>query len=212
MIEFPQTAAVGKKIALAELKRKGLPARICIRVKSFVWAYKLSPATYHLAATDAVREVEVMDLSVREECQGARGLGEVLSAIDLVILSPMIFRVFDENGTFRELAMNLKTSGGALQGDSPVFRLVRYDQDLQQPSGVTTLESFLVHIAASMAGMNVRPGERLTDFRVRHYRLAALYDECLKLEKQLKKVTNIGERFELHKRFQQVEREVAVCR
>lgn len=212
MIEFPQSAALKSRISLAALKQWGIPPRICSRVKTLVWAYKLSPATFNLAATDAVKEVEVMDLTIRDTCKDVRGLAEVVSALDQRVPSPILFRVFDEGGAFRELAFNLKTSGGALQGDSPVFRLVHYDQDLQLPSGVTTLEVFLVHLAASMAGMKVRFGERLLDFRVRHYRLAALYDECLKLEKQLKKVTNIGERFELHKRFQQVEREVAVCR
>ena len=59
MIEFPQSAAYGKKIPFVQLKKQGLPARYSEWMKSLVWAYKLSPATMNLAATESVREIEV---------------------------------------------------------------------------------------------------------------------------------------------------------
>ena len=68
MIEFPQRAALKSRISLTALKQWGIPPRICSRVKTLVWAYKLSPSTFNLAATDAVdakiREGKLTDAEV----------------------------------------------------------------------------------------------------------------------------------------------------
>jgi hypothetical protein len=69
---FPQSAAYGKKIPFATLRRQGIAPRYGDFIKSLVWAYKLSPETMQLAATDSVREIEVMDLAVKDKCSGLR--------------------------------------------------------------------------------------------------------------------------------------------
>ena len=88
--------------------------------------------------------------------------------------NPCIFRVTDEEGGPIETAVYPKVSGGVLYGDSAVFRYARFEQDLQMPSGVTTLESLLIHLAAELAGMAVRPGEPLKLFDDRHYAVESL--------------------------------------
>ena len=45
MTEFPQSAAYGKKIPFATLRRQGIAPRYGDFIKSLVWAYKLSPET-----------------------------------------------------------------------------------------------------------------------------------------------------------------------
>ena len=72
MIDFPQTAAFGKRIPFAQLKKQGLAPRFGELIKSLVWAYKLCPDTVQLAATENVREIEVMDLAIKDKCSGAR--------------------------------------------------------------------------------------------------------------------------------------------
>ena len=51
-----------------------------------------------LAATDSVREIEVMDLAVKDKCSALRSLAAIISSLDKIIPSPLIFRVFDEEG------------------------------------------------------------------------------------------------------------------
>ena len=75
MIEFPSRAAFGKKITLIQLRKEGLPNRLAGLVKSLVWAFKLCPSTVQLAATESVKEIEVMDLTVKESCSNLRLLG-----------------------------------------------------------------------------------------------------------------------------------------
>ena len=127
MTTFPQSAAYGKKIPFATLRRQGIAPRYGDFIKSLVWAYKLSPETMQLAATDSVREIEVMDLAVKDQCSALRSLAAVISALDKIIPSPLIFRVFDEEGRVLKIAFNLKTSGGVAHGDSEVFRLFHTD-------------------------------------------------------------------------------------
>ena len=117
MTAFPQSAAYGKKIPFATLRRQGIAPRYGDFIKSLVWAYKLSPETMQLAATDSVREIEVMDLAVKDKCSGLRSLAAVISALDKIIPSPLIFRVFDEEGRALKIAFNLKTSGGGRRHD-----------------------------------------------------------------------------------------------
>ena len=119
MVKFPENAYFGKRIAFAQLKKQGLAPRFGELIKSLVWAYKLSPETMQLAATDSVREIEVMDLAVKDKCSALRSLAAVISALDKIIPSPLIFRVFDEEGRAIKIAFNLKASGGAAQRSVP---------------------------------------------------------------------------------------------
>ncbi len=211
MIEFPQSAAYGKKIPFVQLKKQGLPARYSEWMKSLVWAYKLSPATMNLAATESVREIEVMDLTLKEKCSTLRTLATLISAIDRLIPSPIVFRVFDEDGEGRGVAFNLKASGGALYGTSDVFRLFRAEGDVAIPSGVIDLESFFKNLAASVVGMTVVPDETLKDLDARHYRAESLRADLAEIERKLSKETQLDRKYVLAKEKQRIEQEIKQC-
>jgi hypothetical protein len=211
VIEFPQSAAYGKKIPFVQLKKQGLPARYSEWMKSLVWAYKLSPATMNLAATESVREIEVMDLTLKEKCSTLRTLATLISAIDRLIPSPIVFRVFDEDGEGRGVAFNLKASGGALYGTSDVFRLFRAEGDVAIPSGVIDLESFFKNLAASVVGMTVVPDETLKDLDARHYRAESLRADLAEIERKLSKESQLDRKYVLAKEKQRIEQEIKQC-
>ncbi|MBR4616750.1 MAG: DUF4391 domain-containing protein [Kiritimatiellae bacterium] len=211
MIEFPQSAAYGKKIPFVQLKKQGLPARFSEWMKSLVWAYKLSPATVNLAATESVREIEVMDLTLKEKCSTLRTLATLITAIDGLIPSPLIFRVFSEDGEGRGIAFNLKASGGALYGTSDMFRLFRTEGDVALPSGVVDLESLFKNLAATVAGMTVLPGETLKDLDARHYRAESLRAALAEIEKKLSRETQLDRKYALAKEKQRIEKEIKQC-
>ena len=83
-------------------------------------------------------------------CARVRALAAVISALDKLIQNPLIFRVYDEDGSPRGVAFNLKASGGTLFGDSEVYRLFRTEDDVALPAGVGNLESFYQQLAASV--------------------------------------------------------------
>ena len=207
-IEFPESAAFGKKIPFAALQKQGVSRRFGSLVKSIVWSYKLAPGTIGLAATKDVAEIEVIDLSVKAAGSSLRMRSSVMEMLNLRIPNPCIFRVTDEEGESIETAIYPKVSGGVLYGDSAVFRSARSEKDLQLPSGVTTLESLLIHLAAELAGMSVRPGESLKSFDARHYRVEALRAELADIEKKLSKEKQLNRKYELAMEKQRLQREI----
>lgn len=208
MIVFPESAAFGKKIPFAALQKQGVPRRFGALIKSIVWSYKLAPETIGLAATKAVTEIEVIDLAVKQAGASLRVRSSVMEMLNLRIPNPCIFRVTDEEGGPIETAIYPKVSGGVLYGDSAVFRYARSAQDLQMPSGVTTLESLLIHLAAELAGMAVRPGEPLKLFDERHYAVESLRAELADIEKKLSKEKQLNRKYELAKEKQRLQREI----
>ena len=211
MIEFPQSAAYGKKIPFVQLKKQGLPARYSEWMRSLVWAYKLSPATMNLAATESVREIEVMDLTLKEKCSTLRTLATLITAIDRLIPSPLIFRVFDEDGEGRSVAFNLKASGGALAGTSEVFRLFQTAADVALPTGVVNMESFFKSFAAAVGGMTTTPDESLKDLEARHYRLESLNADLADIEKKISKEVQLDRKYALAKEKQRIVKEIKQC-
>ncbi len=212
MVKFPENAYFGKRIAFAQLKKQGLAPRFGELIKSLVWAYKLSPETMQLAATDSVREIEVMDLAVKGKCSALRSLAAVISALDKIIPSPLIFRVFDEEGRALKIAFNLKASGGAAHGDSEVFRLFHTGEtDLPLPQGLTTLESFYKHFAAAVGGMTTSAVESLRELEARHYRLESLNADLADIEKKISKEVQLDRKYALAKEKQKIVKEIKQC-
>ena len=211
MIDFPQTAAFGKRIPFAQLRKQGLAPRFGELIKSRVWAYKLSPDTVQLAATENVREIEVMDLAIKDKCSGARSLAAVITALDKIIPSPLIFRVFDEDGTPLKVAFNLKTSGGAPRGDSEVFRVFQSAVDVALPKGSLNLETFYKNFAATVGGMTTTADESLRELEARHYRREALKADIDEIDRKLAKEIRLDVKYRLMKDRQQLEKEMLKC-
>ena len=102
--------------------------------------------------------------------------------------------------------MNLKPSGGALRGDSDIFRLLQTaETDVPLPQGCATLETLLLRFAASVAGVGARAGETLHGLDERHYRLEALRTERADLERKIARETQLDRKYALAKELQDVE-------
>lgn len=214
MIAFPIAAKFGKRITFAQLKKQGAAPRFAKWIKSVVWAYKLAPSTVNLAATDAVKEVEVLDVVLREECSATRSRALVVEMFSELIPNPCVIRLYGEDGDELGVAACPKLSAGALYGDSPVYRsaLCLGPSEAgrgQDPwSGVTSLEAFLIRFTAALAGMQVIPGEALKDFIARHYKLASLRAEMDDLEKKISKERQLDVKYQLAKDKQKLQKEI----
>lgn len=207
MTDFPAGASFGKRIPLAQLRGQGLAPRFAAFVKSLAWSYKLAPATVGLPATESVREIEVMDLSLRRKGEAPRALAALVSALDRLIPNPLLFRLFSEDGDALGFALNLKPSGGALRGESDLFRLFRTDAtDIPLPQGCASLETLLLRFAAAVAGMAPREGEGLRALDERHYRLEALRAGRGELDGKISRETQLDRKYALAKELQDVDR------
>ena len=208
---FPQIAAFGRKIPLAQLKSKGAPPKFSTWVRSVRWAYKLSPATFNLAATPGVKEIEVLDVALRAECKGGRTQALALEVLCRMIPNPCAFRLLDDDGQVMEEVVCPKASGGAFFGDSPQYRLCR-GHGVAEPdvlSGVTTLESALVRWGAALAGMSAREGEGILAFAERHYRLESLRADLANLERKFGREIQLDRKYELAKERLKLQHDIA---
>lgn len=214
-MEFSQTAAFGKRITLAKLKKQGASPRLAKWVKSVAWSYKLAPNTVNLSATASVKEIEVLDVVLRAECSTARARAQVVEQFSTLIPNPCIIRLYGEGDEEVGIATCPKLSGGALYGDSPVYRVAVSrgpSEAAQDPwAGVTTLEALLIRVTAALAGMAVVPGEALKDFIARHYRLEALGAELGELEKKIAKERQMDIKYQLAKDKQKLQKEIEKC-
>ena len=209
MIDFPESTRFGKAIPFAELRRQDVPTRFASLIKKIVWAHKLAPLTIRLSATDAVKEIEVLDVTLKAEGESLRKRSAVLEMLDQKIPNPIIFRVFDEEGGELETAVYPKSKAGVLYGESPVYRYCRSNKFIDFPQGLTILESVLMALAAELGGMKVRAGESLKDFDARHYALESLRADLNDLEKRIKKESQLDRKYELAKERQSLERRIA---
>ncbi len=90
--QFPKSAAFGKILPKSKIYEYATPTTkvkdlFIAQVEKITWAYKLSPATINLAASDAVQEIQVFHVALRTGVLSS----EVLQTIDNAIPSPILF-------------------------------------------------------------------------------------------------------------------------
>ena len=96
-------------------------------------------------------------------------------------------------------------SGGALRGDSDLFRLFRTDEtDVPLPQGCATLESLLLRFAAAVAGMEPHERETLRGLEERHYRLESLRADREDLKRRISQEAHLERKYALAKQLQDV--------
>jgi hypothetical protein len=92
LYHFPKTAAFGKVLSKSKIYEHATPtskvkALFIEQVEKIIWAYKLSPETINLSATQSVREIQVLTIALRTSELAT----EVLQTIDKAIPSPILF-------------------------------------------------------------------------------------------------------------------------
>ncbi len=91
---FPKAAAFGRKVAKRKIYQHATPSTkvknlFVQQVEKIAWAYKLSPATINLPASDGVQEIQVFTLSLRT----GELSRDILHTIDKAIPSPILFEL-----------------------------------------------------------------------------------------------------------------------
>lgn len=92
--DYPKAAAFGRVVPKSRIYEHAgvgtaLKDRFVNQVDQIVWKYKLAPETMNLAATKAVSEIQVFEISLRTATLD----DEVLRTIDRAIPFPLIFEV-----------------------------------------------------------------------------------------------------------------------
>lgn len=98
LFAFPQQAAFGRVVPKAKIlehceARLGLRQLLINDIEQINWAYKLAPETLHLAATDQITEIQILEVRLKKRDISI----ELLSTIDKTIPFPIFFELFFGN-------------------------------------------------------------------------------------------------------------------
>lgn len=94
LFAFPQQAAFGRVVPKEKIlehckTRSGLRQLLINDIEQINWAYKLAPETLHLAATDQITEIQILEVRLKKRDISI----ELLRTIDKTIPFPIFFEL-----------------------------------------------------------------------------------------------------------------------
>ena len=213
LYNFPEAAAFGRMIpksriyqhATASSKVKNLFVQ---QVERITWAYKLSPATINLPASDSVQEIQVFTIILRtgELSQ------DVLHTIDKAIPSPILFEL-KYGGKTRYAASYKRPS----EADRSKWVISSYFQSgWMKDNGpaselpvVLSMGALYQSLLASMSPLPFRKGEKLDSLVSRVDLLRIKEREADKLESRMNKEKQFNRRVELNRSLNILKKEIS---
>lgn len=209
---FPKAAAFGRMIAKSKIYEHAAPNTkvkdLFVReIEKITWAYKLSPATINLPASNSVQEIQVFSISLRT----GELSPDVLHTIDKAIPSPILFELKYDSKTKYAASYKRPSEAdkskwlvssyflsGWMTDDSPASEL-----PLVLNMGVL-YQSFLTRLSP----LPFRQGEKLDDFVARVDLLRVKERESEKLESRIKKEKQFNRRVELNRILNALKQEI----
>ena len=216
LYNFPEAAAFGRMIpkskiyqyATASSKVKNLFVQ---QVEKITWAYKLSPATINLPASDGVQEIQVFTIILRtgELSQ------DVLHTIDKAIPSSILFEL-KYGGKTRYAACYKRPS----EADRSKWVVSSYFESGWMKDGgpaselpvVLGMGALYQSFLASMSPLPFRKGENLDGLVSRVDLLRVKEREADKLESRINKEIQFNRRVELNRALNILKKEIKALR
>ena len=212
VFNFPKAAAFGRKVAKSKIYQHATPSTkvknlFVQQVEKITWAYKLSPETINLPASDGVQEIQVFSVSLRTGELST----DVMNTIDKAIPSPILFEL-KYNGKTKYAASYKRPS----EADKSKWVVSSYMQSdwLEGNAPVSELpvmlnmgalyQSFLT----SLSPLPFTKGENLDRLVSRIDLLRAREREAGKLENQINKEKQFNRRVELNRRLNKLKKEI----
>lgn len=219
LYRWPDSAKVDRELPKAKIYEqthatKGLKELFVRGVDRITWSHKLAESTVRLRATEQVHEIQVFRLALRTETIHH----EILSSIDRVIPSPIIFEIIYENqvstiATYKRLSPKDQTP--RLETKS-YFQSPWYDAETDRAAFPTALDLGWLYdgllgplIDHQSAEMLIRYGHAdLADRLCLHKPspetrepLQDRMDSFIELESSLKEIERMRKRLDREKQF-----------
>jgi len=212
LYSFPKAAVFGRMLAKSKIYEHASPTSkvkelFVEQVEKITWAYKLSPATINLPASDGVQEVQVFHVALRTGALAS----EVLQTIDKAIPSPILF-LLHHKGKCRYVAAYKRPS----EADKSKWVVSSYfETDWMSDS----LEKAELPVVLNMAALyhfflkaiiplTFRHRETLDELVLRVDQLRTKEREAGKLESRIKKEKQFNRRVELNRTLNALKQEI----
>lgn len=212
LYNFPKAALFGRKVPKSKIYEHAAPSSkvkdsFVREIEKITWAYKLSPATINLPASDGVNEIQVFVISLRT---GDLSPG-VLNTIDKAIPSPIFFELKYDGRT--KYAASYKRPSEAdkskwvvscyfhsdwLKDDSPTSEL----------PVVLNMGALYRSFLESLSPLPFRQRENLDSLVSRIDLLRVKEREAQKLENRIRKEKQFNRRVELNRKLNALKQEI----
>lgn len=213
--QWPQQASVGRVVPKGKFyEHAKVTARLreafVNEVDRITWAFKLAPATVHLADSDAVTEIQVFVIEAKAERTVS---DQVLAAIDKAVQTPVIFEEVSSSessaptgrdashrrtrAAYKRPGSRGPVIGSLLNGD-----WVSASADRQPLPTALDLPSLYERLLAPLLPILPRPGEAMSDTLGRMDRARALGREVETLERRMKAEEQLNRKLDIRRELQ----------
>lgn len=212
LYNFPKAAAFGRMLAKSKIYEHATPTSkvkelFVEQVEKITWAYKLSPATINLPASDGVQEIQVFNVTLRTGTLAS----EVLQTIDKAIPSPILF-ILSYKGKCRYVAAYKRPS----EADKTKWVVSGYfetdwmsDSQKKKELPVVLNMAALYHFfLKAIIPLPFRQGETLAELVLRMDQLRIKEREAGKLESRIKKEKQFNRRVELNRTLNELKQKI----
>ena len=212
--KFPDSAKFDRVISKSKIYKHAAPTSkvkelFVAQVEKITWAYKLSPTTINLPASDGVQEIQVFTVSLRT---GELSF-EVLQTIDKAIPSPILF-VLSYNEKCRYAAAYKRLS----EADKSRWVVSRYFQSADYADErrlgkkelplVLNMGALYEALLKELIPLRIRDNESFQMLVVRAEQVQKLEREAVKLANRIKKEKQFNRRVELNRTLNELKQEI----
>lgn len=212
VINFPKAGAFGRKVAKSKIYQHATPSTkvknlFVQQVEKITWAYKLSPATINLPASDGVQEIQVFTVGLRT----GELSSEVMHTIDKAIPSPIVFEL--KYGGKTKYAAGYKRPSEADKSKWVVSSYMESDwlkgnAPASELPVVLNMGALYQSFLTSLSPLPFKKGENLDSLISRIDLLRVKEREAEKLESRINKEKQFNRRVELNRTLNILKQEI----
>lgn len=209
---FPKHAAFGHMLAKTKIYEHSTPnskvKEMFIReVEKIIWAYKLSPATINLPASEGVQEIQVFTIILKTGTLAE----EVLQTIDKAIPSPILFHL-----TYNGKSMYKAAYKRPSEADKSKWVVSSYfetewisdNSDKMELPVVLSMGAFYQTLLKNIIPLPSRKNETLNELVTRVDNLRIKERKAAKIESLIKKEKQFNRRVELNRSLNELRQEI----
>jgi hypothetical protein len=212
LYRFPEQAYFGRVLSKTKIYKHASPTTkikdLFVRqVEKIIWAYKLSPETINLPASDGVREIQVITIVLKTGTLKH----EVLAAIDKAIPSPILFKL-----TYKGKSRYVATYKRPSEADKSKWVISSYFETgwIAENTGnnplpvALNLEALYQALVRFLIPLSARENEPLEDLAARADQLRIKEREAVRLEASMEKEKQFNRKVELNRALNIMRQEI----
>lgn len=214
LYQFPKSATFGRIIPKSKIYEHAgantkLKERFVRDIDKIIWAYKLSPQTINIPASQGVQELQVFTVVLKVPTLSV----EVLQAIDKAIPTPILFEL-NYNGKHRYTAAYKRVS----EADKTKWVLSSYfetewfsdSEQRKELPVVLNMAALYQALLKTIIPMPVRKGESIEQLFNRVDQLHVKEREAAQLSSRIRKEKQFNRRVELNQVLSSLKKDIAI--